>query len=63
MGSKYDLSVSGAQFLTLVLSAIGQVPWMRDVIAMLPQPGPFIAFQKVLLSFPSNRSPLVYFLP
>ncbi|KAF8806812.1 cytochrome P450 [Phlegmacium glaucopus] len=27
------------------LGILGQVPWTRDVIAMLPQPGPIITFQ------------------
>ena len=25
----------------------GQVPWMRDLIALLPQPGPIVTFQQV----------------
>ncbi|TFK45941.1 cytochrome P450 [Heliocybe sulcata] len=25
---------------------LGQVPWMRDIVALLPQPGPIVTFQK-----------------
>lgn len=25
---------------------LGQVPWLRDIIALLPQPGPIITFQQ-----------------
>ena len=31
----------------------GQVPWMRDLIALLPQPGPIVTFQQVYNLFSS----------
>ncbi|EIM80682.1 cytochrome P450 [Stereum hirsutum FP-91666 SS1] len=30
----------------LAVGVLGQVPWMRDIVAMLPQPGPIITFQQ-----------------
>ncbi|RDB27712.1 hypothetical protein Hypma_003306 [Hypsizygus marmoreus] len=30
----------------LFVGVLGQVPWMRDIIALLPQPGPIITFQQ-----------------
>ncbi|TFK45951.1 cytochrome P450 [Heliocybe sulcata] len=30
----------------LFVGILGQVPWMRDVIALLPQPGPIVTFQQ-----------------
>lgn len=46
-------SLSGVCARTIVSSksdhvaVLGQVPWMHDLIALLPQPGPIITFQKV----------------
>ncbi|EPQ50635.1 cytochrome P450 [Gloeophyllum trabeum ATCC 11539] len=34
----------------LFVGILGQVPWMKDVIALLPQPGPIITFQKACFS-------------
>lgn len=48
LGGRY-LAVARAQSLTLVLLVLGHVPWMRDVIAMLPHTGPVATFQRVII--------------
>ena len=48
---KYDSQNLFLTVLHLNCLVFGQVPWMRDLIAWLPQPGPIVTFQQVCNSF------------
>ena len=47
-GGEFDVSVCYTSTDGLVV--LGQVPWMRDILALAPAPGPIVTFNRVCIA-------------